>query len=90
MSPADSQPTLTAPAHTRTHAHAPHMCMHAHSHTCQIVALAISPLPSFLLLISRREGGSMKNEWLPYGSGRLRKKREAIGVENQFRQVADI
>lgn len=47
-------------------------------------------LTSPLLFISRREGGGMKNEWLPYGSGRLRKKREAIGVENQFRQVADI
>ncbi len=32
----------------------------------------------------------MKNEWLPYGSGRLREKRKAIGVENQFHQVADI
>lgn len=32
----------------------------------------------------------MKNEWLPCGSGRLHKKRETIGVENQFHQVADI
>lgn len=28
-----------------TYAHTPHICMHAHGHTCQIVALAISPLP---------------------------------------------
>lgn len=78
--------TADPPSHLQ-HTHAR---MHVHSHTCQIVALAISPLPCFLQLISQREGGSIKNEWLPYGGGRLCKKGKAIGVENQFRQVADI
>lgn len=64
----------------RTHNPSISVVIYAHSQRCQIVAPAISALPSFQLLISQWEEESMKNEWLPYGSDMLYEKRKKLLV----------